>query len=156
MTGQSHDGAIFVLMFTELRIVSHVNLRAEDGATALMMAAQGGRVTCVQLLLDFGADVNIEVRVLLSQKIPIVSCFCRGLSLISQFQADDGTLAAHLACISHSNAASVLELVLASTEVTRLEAACTVRPPEPLSRTIDKKVRSANQRPALQLLTNHR
>ena len=139
-------------MFTELRIVSHVNLRAEDGATALMMAAQGGRVTCVQLLLDFGADVNIEVRVLLSQKIPIVSCFC----LISQFQADDGTLAAHLACISHSNAASVLELVLASTEVTRLEAACTVRPPEPLSRTMDKKVRSANQRPALQLLTNHR
>ena len=152
MTGQSHDGAIFVLMFTDLRIVSHVNLRAEDGATALMMAAQGGRVTCVQLLLDFGADVNIEVRVLLSQKIPIVS----GLSLISQFQADDGTLAAHLACISHSNAASVLELVLASTEVTRLEAACTVRPPEPLSRTMDKKVRSANQRPALQLLTNHR
>ena len=71
-------------------------------------------------------------------------------------QADDGTLAAHLACIAHSNAASVLELVLASTEVTRLEAACTVRPPEPLSRTMDKKVRSANQRPALQLLTNHR
>ena len=60
-------------MFTELRIVSHVNLRAEDGATALMMATQAGRVTCVQLLLDFGADVNIEV-----------FCFCRssGLSVL--------------------------------------------------------------------------
>ena len=47
--------------FPSPRIVSHVNLRAEDGATALMMAAQAGRVNCVQLLLDFGADVNIEV-----------------------------------------------------------------------------------------------
>ena len=57
-------------MFTDLRIVSHVNLRAEDGATLLMMAAQAGSVTCVQLLLDFGADVNIEVRVLLSSIDP--------------------------------------------------------------------------------------
>ena len=67
MTGQCHDGSLFVLIISDLRIVSHVNLRAEDGATALMMATQAGRVTCVQLLLDFGADVNIEVRVLLSQ-----------------------------------------------------------------------------------------
>ena len=71
MTGQCHDGSIFVLMMIiDLRIVSHVNLRAEDGATALMMAAQAGSVTCVQLLLDFGADVNIEVRVLLSSIDP--------------------------------------------------------------------------------------
>ena len=62
---------MFVLMFTDLRIVSHVNLRAEDGATALMMATQAGRVTCVQLLLDFGADVNIEVRVLIHKRSPL-------------------------------------------------------------------------------------
>ena len=72
MTGQCHDGSIFVLMFTDLRIVSHVNLRAEDGATALMMAAQAGSATFVQLLLDFGADVNIEVRVLLSSSDPYI------------------------------------------------------------------------------------
>ena len=59
MTGQYHDGSLFVLMISDLRIVSHVNLRAEDGATALMMAAQAGSVTCVQLVLDFGVDVNI-------------------------------------------------------------------------------------------------
>ena len=68
MTGQCYDGSLIsLLIFTDLRIVSHVNLRAEDGVTALMMAAQAGRVTCVQLLLDFGADVNIEVRVMISQ-----------------------------------------------------------------------------------------
>ena len=48
--------------------MSHVNLRAEDGATALMMAAQAGRITCVQTLLDFGADVNIEVCTMLPLK----------------------------------------------------------------------------------------
>ena len=60
MTGQYHNGSILVLLFTftDLRILSHVNLRAEDGATALMMAAQAGSDTCVQLLLDFGANVN--------------------------------------------------------------------------------------------------
>ena len=49
--------------FNKLRIVSHVNLRAEDGATALMMATQAGRLQCVKLLLGFGADVNIEVMI---------------------------------------------------------------------------------------------
>ena len=56
-------------------------------------------------------------------------------------------MAAHLACIARSSAASVLSLVMASgTEVARLEAACSLRPPEPwvLSRTRDRKVSSAN------------
>ena len=63
-------------MLISLRIVSHVNLRAEDGATALMMAAQAGRGNCVQLLLDFGADVNIEVCNLLTPNIILVFITC--------------------------------------------------------------------------------
>lgn len=92
-------------MFTDLRIVSHVNLKAEDGATALMMAAQAGRLNCVQLLLDFGADVNIEVRY-----------FAETFLNHTLHQADDGTLAAHLACIARSNAAPVLELVMTTNQ----------------------------------------
>ena len=53
-------------------------------------------------------------------------------------------MAAHLACIARSSAASVLSLVMASgTEVARLEAACSLRPPEPVPRTRDRKVSSA-------------
>ena len=30
----------------------------EDGWTGIMMAAEGGHLTCLQLLVDRGADVN--------------------------------------------------------------------------------------------------
>ena len=54
-------------------------------------------------------------------------------------------MAAHLACIARSSAASVLSLVMASgTEVARLEAACSLRPQELVPRTRDRKVSSAN------------
>ena len=38
------------------RLPSDANLRAEDGATALMMAAQGGKLDCVQTLPNISAD----------------------------------------------------------------------------------------------------
>jgi len=98
------------------RIVSHVNLRAEDGATALMMAAQAGRLECVQLLLNFGADPDIA--------------------------ADDGTMAVHLSCISRQNSPAILEKLLPVTNHEKLSSACNIQPPDPVPRVHDKKVLS--------------
>ncbi len=35
-----------------------MNLLCSDGFTALMTAAEGGTLTCIQLLVDSGADVH--------------------------------------------------------------------------------------------------
>ena len=37
-----------------------VNIKAEEGITALMEASSGGNAEVVKLLLDKGADVNIK------------------------------------------------------------------------------------------------
>ena len=98
------------------RVVDHVNLRAEDGATALMMASQAGRLDCVSTLLGFGADADLA--------------------------AEDGTLAAHLACIAPRHSAAILEQLLPRTSLAALELACNIRPPDPVPRHHDKKVLS--------------
>jgi len=98
------------------RTVEHVNLRAEDGATAVMMASQAGKLECVQILLNFGADPNIA--------------------------ADDGTLAVHLACIARHNSPGILDLLLPVTDEVKLRSACNIQPPDPVPRHHDKKVLS--------------
>jgi len=97
----------------------HANLRAEDGATALMMAAQGGKLECVQTLLNLGADPNIS--------------------------ADDGTYAAHLACIANQNSKEILELLLPLTGILNLSEACNLKEPEYIPRYPEKKVLSPFQ-----------
>jgi len=97
----------------------HANLRAEDGATALMMAAQGGKLECVQTLLNLGADPNIS--------------------------ADDGTYAAHLACIANQNSKEILELLLPVTGILNLIEACNLKEPEYIPKYPDKKVLSPFQ-----------
>ena len=98
------------------RTQDHVNLRAEDGATALMMAAQSGKLECVETLLTWGADPNIA--------------------------ADDGTMTSHLACIARNNSPQILELVLPATDHHKLRSACNVEPPDPVPQHQDKKVLS--------------
>jgi len=97
----------------------HANLRAEDGATALMMAAQGGKLECVKTLLNLGADPNIS--------------------------ADDGTYAAHLACIANQNSKEILELLLPLTGILNLSEACNLKEPEYIPKYPDKKVLSPFQ-----------
>jgi len=75
-----------------------VDKRAEDGATALMLAAQTGRTDCVKLLLDRHADPNLS--------------------------SDDGALAVHLACGGRGSL-DVLDLLLAVTPGSLIEKACT-------------------------------
>ena len=70
-------------------------LRAEDGATALHMAAQAGNLDCALALLGCGADPELA--------------------------ATDGTLPVHLACIASSQAAALLTLLLPATSPDILE-----------------------------------
>jgi len=80
------------------------NLRAEDGATALHMAAQHGRLACAMALLGCGADATLA--------------------------AADGTLPLHLACIAASQAKELVTLLLPATPAATLEAAARAEPPE--------------------------
>jgi len=83
---------------------AHANLRAEDGATALHLAAQGGHLECVNTLLGCGADVNVS--------------------------ADDGTTAVHLACTARTNSSSLLEILLPLTDMEILIKAAKFPTPE--------------------------
>ena len=91
------------------RAAGHADLRAEDGATALMLAAQAGQQETVATLLAAGADPDL--------------------------QADDGTMAVHLACAARHNSCAVLELLLPVTSASAVRAACSPRAPDPLPRT---------------------
>ena len=48
---------------SQRRHMWHARAHAQDGATALMLAAGNGRVDCVRLLLDAGADTNATTNV---------------------------------------------------------------------------------------------
>lgn len=100
-------------------IASHANLRAEDGATALMMASQGGKLECVKSLLNFGADPNIS--------------------------ADDGTYAVHLACIARQNSKELLEMIIPLTGILNISEACNLKEPDFMPKYPDKKVLSPFQ-----------
>jgi len=84
------------------------NLRAEDGATALHMAAQAGNLDCALALLGCGADPELA--------------------------ANDGTLPVHLACIASSQAAALLTLLLPATSPALLEQANRPQPLEQMPR----------------------
>ena len=83
-------------------------LRAEDGATALHMAAQAGNLDCAVALLGCGADPELA--------------------------ATDGTLPVHLACIASRQAAALLTLLLPATSPALLEQANKAQPPEQMPR----------------------
>ena len=40
-----------------------MHLTLQDGRTALLMASQEGKVECVEMLLDSGADINMQTEV---------------------------------------------------------------------------------------------
>ena len=40
-----------------------MHLSLQDGGTALMMASEAGHIECVQVLLDKGADINMQLGV---------------------------------------------------------------------------------------------
>ena len=40
-----------------------MHLSLQDGATALMMASEAGKVECIKVLLDRGAEVNMQSKV---------------------------------------------------------------------------------------------
>ena len=105
LAGQSEEGR-----------VEHLNMRAEDGATALMMAAQAGKLETVEILLRQGADPNLR--------------------------ADDGTYSTHLACIARSNSPEILRLLLPLTQTEKLLEACNIQPPDYIPRYPDRKVLS--------------
>jgi len=84
------------------------NLRAEDGATALHMAAQAGNLDCAVALLSCGADPELA--------------------------ATDGTLPVHLACIATRQAAALLTLLLPATSAALLEQANKAQPLEQMPR----------------------
>ena len=96
--------------------VEHLNMRAEDGATALMMAAQAGKLETVEILLRQGADPNLR--------------------------ADDGTYSTHLACIARNNSPEILRLLLPLTQTEKLLEACNIQPPDYIPRYPDRKVLS--------------
>ena len=105
LAGQSEEGR-----------VEHLNMRAEDGATALMMAAQAGKLETVEILLRQGADPNLR--------------------------ADDGTYSTHLACIARNNSPEILRLLLPLTHTEKLLEACNIQPPDYIPRYPDRKVLS--------------
>ena len=41
-----------------------MHLSLQDGRTALMMASEAGQVECVKVLLDRGAEVNMQNKVI--------------------------------------------------------------------------------------------
>ena len=49
-----------------------MHLSLQDEWTALMMASNAGQVECVKLLLDRGAEVNMQRKV--SGVIPLCTC----------------------------------------------------------------------------------
>ena len=105
LAGQSEEGR-----------VEHLNMRAEDGATALMMASQAGKLETVEILLRQGADPNLR--------------------------ADDGTYSTHLACIARNNSPEILRLLLPLTQTEKLLEACNIQPPDYIPRYPDRKVLS--------------
>ena len=105
LAGQSEEGR-----------VEHLNMRAEDGATALMMAAQAGKLETGEILLRQGADPNLR--------------------------ADDGTYSTHLACIARNNSPEILRLLLPLTQTEKLLEACNIQPPDYIPRYPDRKVLS--------------
>ena len=89
-------------------VFKYMFLRAEDGATALHMAAQAGNLDCAVALLGCGADPELA--------------------------ATDGTLPVHLSCIAPRQAAALLTLLLPATSSVLLEQANKPQPPEQVPR----------------------
>ncbi|XP_032797338.2 ankyrin repeat and SOCS box protein 3 isoform X1 [Daphnia magna] len=94
---QSHSCQV-VQILLDKSPPSLINLRAHDGATTIMLAAQSGCLQCVQLLAELGANPNLK--------------------------ANDGVMAVHLAVIGNHTA--VLKFLLGITDYTLIEQSCAV------------------------------
>lgn len=92
---QSHSCQV-VYLFLSNAPSSYINMRAADGATAVMLASQSGCLCCVKLMVELGADTNLK--------------------------AYDGVMAAHLALIR--NRADVLRFLLTITDHSYIEQSC--------------------------------
>lgn len=55
-------GTFFLILNSFPGQESVVNLTAEDGASPLLIAAQEGHDSCIELLLAHGADPNITLK----------------------------------------------------------------------------------------------
>ncbi|XP_046454860.1 ankyrin repeat and SOCS box protein 3-like isoform X2 [Daphnia pulex] len=92
---QSHSCQVVKLLLQNTP-PSLINLRAHDGATTIMLAAQSGCLECVKQLADHGANPNLK--------------------------ANDGVMAVHLAVIGNHN--MVLRYLLGITDYTLIEQSC--------------------------------
>lgn len=89
-----------------------VNAKTRDnGQTALMLAASHGKLTTVKLLLDAGADVNIQdkVRLTLTLCIRSFSFYNSPLSLCLPHEQEGSTA---LMCAADNGHSSVVKLLL--------------------------------------------
>jgi len=92
---QSHSCLVVSLLLSGAS-PSLISMRAGDGATAVMLAAQSGCLECVKLMIDHGADVDLK--------------------------AHDGVMAVHLALTC--NHKEVLRFLLKITDHTYIEQSC--------------------------------